>query len=424
MNVFIKNFSWLSASEVLVRIVRILAKVVIARYLFPEDMGKAAIIITTDELLQIFVRNNGILARIIQADEKEVNDLSETGYYLVWLICGFLFITQTAIGYAVSVYYKDPQFLYPIILLACTYFMIPFYSIHVALLMRDNRLKEVAKANAISHVMDPLLTMVFAFLGFNVWSLILPRLFYAPVFILMYRKKVAWRPKRKFNIIHWRKYYTFCRNIIANSAFGTFRISFPSYLIGGVFGMWELGLYSFAQSSGIGVLLGFTIMASMAFYPYICEVKKDPVQFKQRVNLGLTLIALTFIPASILITVFAPWYVPVIFGEIWSPAIPVFMLLCLTGGTQALLAAANNILRAKGKTNLELYWGIAHTTTFILAVFLGIQWGIIGVAAAILTEETLFNLIYLFWVLKGEVWIQKETEDVKQTTYECGGAGV
>ena len=82
---FVRNTGWMGVGEVGIRVSRLLATVVLARLLSPEDYGLAAIVLMTTEFVRVFTRN-GIGDKLVQADAEEIAELCQTAWCLNWMI--------------------------------------------------------------------------------------------------------------------------------------------------------------------------------------------------------------------------------------------------------------------------------------------------------------------------------------------------
>jgi teichuronic acid exporter len=90
---FIRNIGWMGLSELGIRLSRLVATVILARLLSPQDYGLAAIVLTAHEFIRVFTRN-GIGDKLVQADASEIEDLCKTAYSLNWLLGIGLFTLQ------------------------------------------------------------------------------------------------------------------------------------------------------------------------------------------------------------------------------------------------------------------------------------------------------------------------------------------
>jgi len=77
---FLRNLGWLGLSQLFIRISRLVATVVLARLLTKEDYGLAALVLTTNEFVNVFTQN-GIWAKLVQADTADLPKLCQTSYW-------------------------------------------------------------------------------------------------------------------------------------------------------------------------------------------------------------------------------------------------------------------------------------------------------------------------------------------------------
>jgi O-antigen/teichoic acid export membrane protein len=118
---FIRNFSSLGGAELANRIFRLATTVTLARLLSPYDYGLAAVVLTTKDFADVFSLKAGIGAKIIQADERDVEVLSNTAYWLNWILCAALFIIQCIAAFPIAWFYGNTQVILPICIVARLY---------------------------------------------------------------------------------------------------------------------------------------------------------------------------------------------------------------------------------------------------------------------------------------------------------------
>jgi len=95
---------------------------------------------------------------------------------------------------------------------------------------------------------------------------------------------------------------------------------------------------------------------------------------------------------SVGLFVVAPIFVPVFYGEKWIPAVPVVQIFCAMGFVMSLIDSTDNILMAKGRTDLGFGLSILAVLGYGSFNLIGLKWGIIGVAIS----STLFAT-FILW---------------------------
>ncbi len=205
---FIRNLGWLGGSEIVNRGFRLITTVILARFLSAYDYGLAAIVITTGEFVEVFSRN-GINAKLIQAEQEELEVLCNSAYWLNWVIYCSLFILQCLIAFPISWFYKDSQLILPICITALLYLTFPPGIIQATLIQRENRFKVTAANNFIQVTGGNIITASLAVLGLGMWAIVLTRLLMAPLWIIVHRMYHPWRPTKKFTTKYWGEIFCF-----------------------------------------------------------------------------------------------------------------------------------------------------------------------------------------------------------------------
>lgn len=398
-NPFIRNLGWMGAAQFVNRFVRLGTTIIAARLLSPTDYGLAAVVLTTNEFIMVFTRS-GIITKLIQAPQQDLEELCETAYWLTWLLCGGLFLFQCGMALPISWFYGYESIVLPICVMALVYLMLPFASIQAGLNMRENRLNVVAISEATQISVDCLLTAFFAWLGWGMWAIVLPKVLVAPIWVGVHRFNNSWRHQSKFTLNRWQEIVRYGRNILGIELLTTLRNNVDYLLVGRFLGITALGVYYFAFNAGLGISLSIINACGSALFPYLCVVNQDIEQLKQRFSYALRTIALVTIPIILLQSSLANFYVPLVFGEKWveAGAIPVLVLVCLSALPRPFADAASQVLRAIDRPYVDLRWNVVFTILLVIAMLIGAQGSIVTVATAVLVTHVVALPLFTVWV--------------------------
>ncbi|MFM7885591.1 MAG: lipopolysaccharide biosynthesis protein [Pseudanabaena sp.] len=361
--------------------------------------GLAALVLTTNEFINVFTQN-GIWDKLIQSDESDLKQLCQTAYCLNWIVCGALFITQCLISVPVAWFYKDNQIILPICIMALVYLMIPISLVQASLTQRENRLHVMALANGLQVSIDNILTIILAFCGLGMWAIVLPKVIVGPIWVIVHYFNNPWRPSRQFTIVNWQEIVRFGRSILGVKLMNTLRNNLDYLIAGRFIGVEALGIYYFAFNAGLGISMSAVNAVDSALFPHLCAARSDPAQFKERYFSSLKTIAWIVFPLVLLQSIFAPIYVPIIFGQKWLPAIPILILICLSAIPRPFANAASKVLWALNKPDWDLRWNMFFTSFFAITLLIGVNWNIIGVAAAVLIAHVIALPLYSLWVTR------------------------
>jgi teichuronic acid exporter len=395
-NPFVRNIGWMGASGAVIRVFRLITTIGLARFLTPYDFGLVAIVLTTHEFIQVFSRN-GIGAKLIQADEEDVEKLAQSSYWLGWVVFITLFFVQCLVAFPIAWIYKDNQIILPICLMALNFFLIPIASVQAALIMRENRIKVFALSNTIQITTDNLLSLALAFGGWGMWAIVLPKILVGPIWVYIMLRNHAWRPKGSFTTAHWKDLFDFGRNVLGVELLKTLRSNLDYLIVGRFLGLQELGIYYFAFNAGLGISLGVINAIGTSLFPHLCAVRSDLSQLWEQYRNSLKTIALAIIPLVLLQSSLAPFYVPIVFGQKWVAAIPVMILICLSAIPRPFADATSQLLLAVDKSQIDLKWNLLFTGVFALSLLIGVQGQSIGVAIAVLATHAVLLPLFVLW---------------------------
>lgn len=395
---FVRNISWLGSSELILRFVRLGVTVVLARLLSPDDFGLAAIVSAVSEFTRVFI-DVGVNAKIIQADEAEVEELSNSGYWLNWVVFVGIFLLQCLASFPISSIYNNSSLIPLICVSGLPYLIWPLSSIKLARIHRDNNLKITAIHNVVQNSLSHILTIIFALLNFHVWALVLPWIITAPIGVYIYYVSHQWRPTSAFTTKHWKEILGFGKDILGVQLLKTLRNNLDYLIVGRSLGLQALGIYYFGFNAGLGISLSVINALGTATFPYLCAVRSDLAKFKQRYFSTLKKIAFVIIPLVFLQVSLAPFYVPIVFGQKWVVAIPVLSLVCLSALPRPFADAASQLLVASGKPHLVLRWDVLFTILFTGALVIAVRWQgqAVGVASAVLIVHLISLPLFTLW---------------------------
>ena len=398
---FLRGIGYLGASQLTVRVVRLLTTIVVARILLPEHFGIVAIVLAVNEFSHVIART-GTTSRVVNADVNELQQVSHAAFRLNWKIGICLFAFQCTLSIVLAAVYDNSALIMPLCYLALSYILIPTAMVQCAHNLRAEKMNVIAKSETYQAVADAGLTILLATAGFGLWALVIPKLLVLPIWIMLHRQACDWRMANVTHNNSEANILQFTRRVTGVEMFNVFRHNIDYVLIGFFLGMPALGVYYFAYNAGLGLSRGFVSVLNKALYPYLCATQGNRSLLQQRFDTGIKLNLLVATPIVLLQAVLAPWYVPLIFGSRWVDlgATPLVVLICLTGVPVALMEVFSQLLRAMGLPIKDLVWHAQYSTAFLFVVLIAVQFGLIGVAVAILVLQYMAISIQYFLTIR------------------------
>jgi PST family polysaccharide transporter len=117
-------------------------------------------------------------------------------------------------------------------------------------------------------------------------------------------------------------------------------------------------------------------------FPTFSRIQGDPIRIRRAFYKATQYTSLLAFPAFIGLAALAPELVPTLFGEQWTPSIPVMRVLALIGILQSVLFFNGSVIKATGKPAWNL--GIMFLTTVcsVIGFLIAVHWGIVAIAVS------------------------------------------
>ncbi|WP_108947080.1 oligosaccharide flippase family protein [Shewanella halifaxensis] len=412
-----KSLFWLGSAQVLGRIVRLASSIIIARLLTPEIFGQVAIILTTFEIICTPTRRISSAA-LIKMDDEQLKQSLHAANQVNWLAACTAFVAMSLLSWPLAIYFNDSQLILPMILMATSYLLLPLGMLYAAMNLRANKMRIVGRAVLWQTLFDGMLTAIFALLGLGIWAIILPKIIVIFIWIGVHRyhnplpETLTPEVEKQACSQHLSRFLLSPTSIVSTRArsilsFGlqvglsdlaiVLRQNIDYILVGSLLGIEALGVYFFAFNASLGISLGLVQSYGTALYSHLCQssdksksqhetASNQYSHIQQKYVQSLKFIMLLTVPIIGLQALLAPLYVPFIYGQKWldAGAIPIFILLCLSGLVRPLGEAASQYLISIGKSKFNLACNSGFTLILIAVISVSSQFGLQGVALGVL----------------------------------------
>lgn len=271
-------------------------------------------------------------------------------------------------------------------------------SVPAALLMREQRFKALAGAEAVAGVLAGVVGVSAALAGAGIWSLVAMELVRQTASTAMLFGLARWRPGLSASRADAAELLGFNA-----STWGALGLNFadaqlPRILIATGLGTEALGFYALAMRlyEQVGAVL--MVPAYQVLMPGVARLQADRDAARRLAAAVMRTAAVVASPLYLGLAAVAGLLVPLVFGERWSDAVPAVQLLMLVGVRSAMSTVQVAVVRGMGRADWHLAaaaLGLALTT--VLA-FGAIAHGLLAVTAAMVVKAFLMWLPYAWFV--------------------------
>ncbi|MBE1556489.1 lipopolysaccharide biosynthesis protein [Sporosarcina limicola] len=371
--------------------IQFIIQIILARLLLPEHFGIIGMIIILIAISNSIV-DSGFSQALIRDQNTSQEDYSTIFYFNLFIalvIYGILFISSNVI----STFFGEPQLIKIIRVLSLVLIINSLGLIQRVMLIKSIDFKTITKTGIIAAIISGSITIVFALLGFGVWSLVINILsmqFIQTTLLWFFNK---WLPKKTFNRQSFKKFFRFGYKLLLSGLIDTFYNNLFFVIIGKSYSVTQLGFYSNASKLRDNASLAILISVQRVTYPVLSSIREDQKWLKSGFRkIMKTTAFITFPITTGLIAVANPLFT-LLLGEKWIPSVIYFQLLCVAGMLYPINAINLDILKVKGRSDLFLLIEIISKTilTILIVLSLWFELGIIGlIGAAVLS--TYINL--------------------------------
>lgn len=353
---------------------------ILARLVLPEHFGlvmmASAVVAVADQLREL-----GLSSSTVQRPEITHAEVSN----LFWINAGFAFVLSLLLVAAapfVAHYFHDDRLAPVTAALAFTLLAGGLSVQHQALLTRQLKLGHTAAIRLASSLLGTALAVALAWWDFGYWALVWREIARAAFLMLGVWACFPWRPSLPSRRTDIRAQLAFGANLTAANLLSSVSAGLDRFLLG-----------RFASASAVGIYRqAFQLVAAptdqllsplyQVAQPSLSLLQNDPARFRRLYLKLLTLVCVLTMPLSLFVALYATEITLALLGPVWLEAAPVLCVLSFGTFVKQAVGSTAFILIARGHGGTYLRLTLLHNVTLLLALVVGVRWGILGAAAA------------------------------------------
>jgi O-antigen/teichoic acid export membrane protein len=378
---------WSTSGRILSVIAQLAATIALARLLSPASFGDAAI---TQTMLSfaLLLADVGLGLGLVSARSLDIRYVSTA----FWLNC-LLSVTLTTLSISAAPFLADMfgrESLHALLTLAAFGFIANFGSVHLALLQRRMRFRVLAAVDVTAQLVSLTLAIVLALAGRGAESIVIGAL--AGAVVRSTLGVICGRSRVRFLVSKPAARYLigFARGVIGSQVVNYWARNVDNLLIGKLLGVSSLGYYDRAYRLVMLPIGQLITPLSRVLFPTYAALVGDPARLKRLWLKSAGLGSAVAFPACIGLACVAPNLVSVLYGDGWGSAVPVLVLLALSTPPQIIVGGlVSGLYQATGRTDFAFRVDALQAFITVGAIAIGLQWGINGVAAALLVKTYL-----------------------------------
>ncbi|MBW2714836.1 MAG: lipopolysaccharide biosynthesis protein [Deltaproteobacteria bacterium] len=365
--------------------VDIVAIAVLARLLTPGDFGLVAMVAAVVGFLATF-KDAGLSAATIQR-ENVSHDQVSTLFWVNVAASFALAIIIAAVAPGVAWFYGEARLVEITIAMGSGFIFAGLMAQHLALIKRQMRFRALAWVEVGAHVVAAVAGVAAALAGWGYWALVVRGVTSSFVQMIAVWVVEPWRPDRPRRAAGSGSLVRFGGYITAFQAVNYVGRNLDNVLIGRVLGGATLGIYSKAYQLLMLPLRMVNGPISAVALPALSRLQSNPERLRSYYYKALALIVTLSMPVVAWVASVSDSLVLTMLGPQWVEAIDIFRILTIPAFIGTFNVATGWVFVALGHVRRQMFSGIANTAVGVVAIVVGLRWGIEGVAWALVVSS-------------------------------------
>lgn len=388
----LSGIAWKFASQAFLQSSRVLVALVLARLLSPHEYGLAGMVLVFASLVLVF-SDLALGAALVQRPALSGADRST----VFWTGVG-AGLTFTLLGVALSGpvadFYGEPDVQPLFAALSLSFLVTSLGTTQSALLIREMSFRRLELRMMVGTLAGAIVGITAAAKGFGAWAIIAQQLTIACTSTALLWAVTPWRPSFVFSLASLRDLGAFSLNVFGQRLLYYLQSNADKVLIGRFLGAAPLGIYTLAYNVITAPFSRIAVPVAEVLFPAFSRMQDDRERLASAWIRASRLVGGVAIPALLGLIVVAPEFTLLVLGERWRAAIPVIQILAGVGMIQSLQTLNSNILQALDRTRTLLRYSGVFFVSHLVAFSIGLQWGIVGVAAAYAVSSAFVEPLY------------------------------
>jgi PST family polysaccharide transporter len=359
---------------------QIIAAVVLARLLAPEDFGLVAIITVLTSFAPLLI-DFGLGDATAQRSKITQSQVSS----LFWLSSGIglgIAVVVACCSPLIAWTYRDPRLETIALYSATTFVLLGASNQHLALLRRTMRFGTIAKIQILGNAIGFAVAIFMAVSGYNYWALVVRPIASSLCIFIGAWLACPWRPGFPLLDDEVKSMVRFGLHVVGFSVTYTVAKAVDRLGLGLFYRPDEVGYYQNAialyDNSIFSVFAQLHTVGSAA----LSKLQSNPPLLLEKYEAALSAVAFFIMPAAAILSVTAQDLTVMLLGEKWRTAGLLLSIIALRGIFQVVEGSQGWLHLSIGRADRWQNWGIVSLVVQVVAVVGGLPFGIVGVAVA------------------------------------------
>lgn len=381
---------WTVLDTFVLRGMSFLSTVVLARWLGPEEfglIGMIAVFIAVGSTIM----DSGMSASLIRMKSPQEKDYSTVFLLNLGLSMTFYLVIFIAAPF-IADFYKQPVLTDLVRVYALSFVIGALSAVQLAILNNRMEFKRIMKQNMPGTIMGVVAGVTMGYIGFGVWSIVIMYLTTQTVQTLVLWLRSDWKPTFAFSNESAKFHFGFGYKLMLSGLLNTVFQNIYNIIIGRFYSVRELGFFERSKAFNDYPVSVLTTVMTKVTYPLLASIQSEKERISQVYRKIMRLAFFITCPVMLGAAAIAYPLFNLVLGEEWIAAVPYFQILCLSSIFYPIHAFNLNVFKVYGRSELFLKLEIIKKIIIVIGLFIGFQFGIMG----LVWSSVICNYLALF----------------------------
>ncbi|MDB4713786.1 lipopolysaccharide biosynthesis protein [Akkermansiaceae bacterium] len=363
----------------------------LARWLGPKDFGIFS-------LMALFIGvgttlvDSGLSSSIIRT--KDTDNVDYSTVLLINITIAFLvYVGLFFLAPSIAKFFSQDILCNLIRVYCLTFITSAFSAVQLAILTKNMRFRRIMILNIPGTLVGIVIGLSMAYKDYGVWSMVGMYLSTQIIFSLLLWSSTSWAPSLRFSLEKAKYHLNFGYKLVLASLLNLIFDNSYNILIGKFYPVQILGYFDRAKQLTDFPSMALTSVVGKVTYPMLSQLQGDRVRISEVYKKILRSTFFTIAPFMIGAAAIAYPLFDLVLGEEWILAVPFFQILSIPAILYPIHAFHINILKVYGRTDLFLKLEIVKKIIILVSLFVGFQFGILGMVWSIVLNSIFCLLI-------------------------------
>ncbi|MDH3752673.1 MAG: lipopolysaccharide biosynthesis protein [Acidimicrobiia bacterium] len=365
------------------QVARMIAAILIARIIGPGDYGIVTQGVLFMTLSAIFL-DLGVGAAVIQRQNLDDKD-EGTAVTLNLVMATAVVAASQLLAHPLANFFETPELENVVRILSLTFLARGLTVVPLAMLVRGMRFRTLGLVEAPTAIIGAIAGVTAAVMGASYWSFVIQVVTHDALLLVVLLAidrrglRPGWSRRSAGDLV------PFSLHMFGVQVLGFITRNGDDALVGRYRGATELGLYALSYRTILIPLQVLGNATNRLTFPAFSRLATEPLKAARYHTKVVRIVSATIFPAMTLVIVNAPLGIPLLFGDDWVGAVRPTQLLSVTAALGLISQSAHSTLvLGMGKSGWLLRWQMFTTPAHMISYVIGLHWGIVGVATALL----------------------------------------